>query len=93
MFAIVGTVLFTTFSVLGSSLLSGLNAGGSITNPTIIKSTMTFTEDEYNANKDSLINGLGVDESEITRMEVSEGRYLFQISTTTKIDKSKLTDL
>ena len=92
-FAIVGTVLFTTFSVLGSSLLSGLNAGGSITNPTIIKSTMTFTEDEYNANKDSLINGLGVDESEITRMEVSEGRYLFQISTTTKIDKSKLTDL
>ncbi len=92
-FAIVGTFLFTTLSIFGSSLLSGLNSNGSLTNPTIIKSTMTFAEEDYDKNKQILINELGVEESEISWMKVSDEKYLFQISTTKKIDKSKLTNL
>lgn len=95
LFSLTGVALFTSFSLIGSSWLSGFNASGAITNPTILKSKNQLNLEEANKFKSILETELGITSDEISLKSVNEigDKYLIEVSTTKKIDNHKILEL
>ncbi|MGL6124895.1 MAG: hypothetical protein ACRC1F_00180 [Metamycoplasmataceae bacterium] len=95
LFATAGIALFTSFSILGSGWMAGVNAGGDVTRPTILKSKNQFSLEEANNFKLILVNELGITADEITMKSVNEAgdKYLIEVSTTKTIDDLKIIEL
>ena len=93
--AVVGATLFTTFSVLGSSWVSGFNANGPLSNPTVLKSTNVMSKSEANRFSEILEAELGISDSEVNIKLVDkiQNTYLIEVSTTKTINDQIILEL
>lgn len=87
--------LFATFSLIGSNWTSGLKSDGSITQPTILKSTERLEEKNLEKVKKILSNKLDINQNQIHSMLVDKERkeYLLEISTTKIIEEKTILEI
>ncbi|MDK2819405.1 MAG: hypothetical protein KFW07_01070, partial [Mycoplasmataceae bacterium] len=87
--------LFTTFSLVGSNWTAGLKSDGSITTPTVLKSTNKLEEKNLEKVKTILSNKLGISKNEIHSMLVDKNKkeYLLEISTTKIIEEKSILEI
>lgn len=92
---IVGTVLFTTFSIVGSSWLNGFNASGKITTPTVLRTKGNLDEQAVKEVNLFLNKEYGISEDEIKKLLINkeEKAYLLEISTTKTLDNSQISSI
>ncbi len=92
--SVIGTILFTTFSLLGSSWLSGFNASGSITSPTVL---LVNNVEETNVDdvKSYLVSELGISKKEVKSLVCNNEKKTFSIEVITKktLDNYRITQI